>query len=195
MDVFDRAGPIENRSSIAEGWPSFEGDLTTPDNPSDTGPTDFMRFHPLDTVYTVSQSLLDRTAELWGLVEVLPLRCRTGDYAAVHVKRQRDAIDLEASTFRTWNEFLQGVPNFIVAEFNTDGLDEVDIFRASGTRPTYCTEAFVNKLRSAGATGWEAKQVYPPTPEQLEAEERLRTEKSNGKSVVTFGDISKRQPR
>ncbi len=192
----DGSVPYIRRQSIADRWQQFEGVVTVPEpgEPS-AGRTDVIGFVPDRRMIALSEEALSRTNELWSLVEVLPLRCRTeGDYSAVHVTTQRDVINLAASTFYAPIHGVHGSTEFVVFEVDTSELSEIDLFRVPQSSSMFCTQAFLDRLHSLEVTGWSGTQIYPPTAEQLDRENVLLRESEEGvlRSEVVFGDRSLR---
>ena len=89
---------LAHQSSLHHRWIPFEGELdfrTTEPTPKQA--LDFVTFSPASALVCIRDSVLERTESLWGLVEVLPLRCRDDDYSAIHAYRHYDILDLNAS--------------------------------------------------------------------------------------------------
>lgn len=182
--------------SLAPFWQEFSGEMKGMREPGEPEREvrDFARLDGLSGLRCLSGSALKRTESLWGLVEVLPLQCRDGEYWCVHFNRHHDILDLEASTYRTPTELNSriGSLDLLVREFDVSGLDSFDAFRVPQEKAVFCTEEFVERLGEAEVTGWKASQVYPPTEAQLEFEEsRFRLFPDSPR--FTFGDRSLRR--
>ena len=176
-----------HRESLADRWIPFEGQLdfrTTESIPKQA--LDFVMFSPVSTMVAVRDAVLEQTEVLWGLVEALPLRCRDYDYSAIHAPRHADILNLDASTYRVPRSpervLSSGCLTLpIVAVFDPSTLDEVDLFRVPQMTAMFCTQGFIDRLDELGITGYGARQVWPPTEEQLAEEARLLALQRAGK--------------
>ena len=173
--------------TLQHRWINFEGELDFRSaEPEPKQALDFVGFSPAADLLGLRDSALNATNNLWGLVEVLPLRCRDADYSAIHATRHYDILDLANSTFRvprrrdaiiTFGSL--GIPK--IMGLHTTDVDEVDLFRFPEIPSMFCTQGFLDRLRELGITGYGARQVWPPTEEQLAEEARLLALQRAGK--------------
>ena len=178
---------LAHQPSLLHRWIPFEGALdfrTTEPTPKQA--LDFVGFPPASALVCIRDSVLERTEKLWGLVEVLPLRCRDDDYSAIHATRHYDIMDLATSTFRVPKR-RDAIITFgslslpYIVSFDPGPLDEVDLFRVPQMTAMFCTQGFIDRLDELGITGYGARQVWPPTEEQLAEEARLLALQRAGK--------------
>ena len=178
---------LTHEPTLAPRWIAFEGELDfRTSEPVPKQALDFVKFSPASALGAVRDSVLERTEKLWGLVEVLPLRCRDDDYSAIHAARHYDVLDLDDSTYGVprgefvWTSGTLGALT-VMGFSGVEGLQKVDLFRVPERTAMFCTQGFLDRLRELRITGYGARQVWPPTEEQLAEEARLLALQRAGK--------------
>lgn len=194
--IEDGGGQLMRRPSIASKWIPFEGGLTAPEGERATDERpDLLHFFPSPALFAMDDAALARTDNLWGLVEVLPLRCRDADVSAIHIPTQYDIVT-EGSSFISPRN-MSGMDRFIVLDLDTSNIRPLDLFRIPETPTVWCTEEFLVQLEAANVTGWRASQKCPPPAEHLQIEQDLIKKVEDGTAdtelnTVTIGDLSLR---
>ncbi len=166
--------------SLWPHWREFEGELDMGN--IDTGRAEPIRKNDfgssaLHGLKIISANAVEKTEGLWGMAEILPLKCRGGDYSIMHPTVHHDILNMDASTYAAGKRFetklaFGTLSSIYVYEFDVSRLNKIELFRLPQNTSTYCTQGFVDKLTEIGLTGWRASQVFPPTESQLEVEAR-----------------------
>lgn len=153
-------------SSIAEGsrpiadWKPVE--VTVLRDPSvvssDLPPSDFPFLSPLDVFSAKAVDSLSDVLQKAGVL--LPLYCEEGDYFVFGGTNVLDALDVSRS--KLWTLDTGRVVRIDEYCFKSEVLKGQEIFRLS-QRPwgeSYVTDAFVERIKSAGLVGFNFPQLW-----------------------------------
>ena len=99
---------------------------------------------------------------LKGNGEILPLRCREGEYFAFNVTRMADVLD-EVHSEVTRFEGSGRIMRIVRHHFREEGLEYLDVFKLPQLRRShvYVTDRFVRRVAETGLLGFDFEQVWP----------------------------------
>ena len=124
-------------------------------------PDDKLGFNPSDFPWLVSDALVMRRTALDALRdilevhgEVLPLATDDGVDLFVHNTRTVDALDRERSSMEYFPDATNQIMSIHKLVFLESAIRDLDMFRLSQQGlPTYVSERFVERVKSAGLRG------------------------------------------